>query len=217
MFGADFVFTYEILYLYLVFGALMSEYPDIFSINPEDKIPGKGRVLISEPFLTDRFFNRTIVFLTEHNAQGTIGFILNRVIDLMVSSAVEGFDGWDEHLSVGGPVAPDTLHYLHTLGRKVPGSVPVVPGIWWGGEIDALRNLIATGTVGRDQVRFFLGYSGWEKGQLKKELNENSWIIAKVPAEVIMKSRGNVWRDVLRSLNNKYRIWAEFPESPEMN
>lgn len=195
----------------------MGHYPDIFSINPEDKIPGKGRVLISEPFLTDRFFNRTIVFLTEHTAEGTVGFILNRVIDLQVSSAVEGFDGWDEPLSVGGPVAPDTLHYLHTLGTKVPGSVPVVPGIWWGGEIDALRNLIATGTIDRDQVRFFLGYSGWEKGQLKRELNDNSWMIAKVPPEVIMKSRGNVWRDVLRSLNNKYRIWAEFPESPEMN
>jgi len=195
----------------------MGQSPDIFSINPEDKIPGKGRVLISEPFLTDRFFNRTIVFLTEHTAEGTVGFILNRVIDLKVSSAVEGFEGWDEHLSVGGPVAPDTLHYLHTLGSKVPGSVPVIPGIWWGGEIDALRNLIATGTIGRDQVRFFLGYSGWEKGQLKHELGENSWVIARVPAEVIMKSRGNVWRDVLRSLNNKYRIWAEFPESPEMN
>lgn len=195
----------------------MGDYPDIFSINPEDKIPGKGRVLISEPFLTDRFFNRTIVFITEHTPQGTVGFILNRVIDLMVSSAVEGFDGWDEHLSVGGPVLPDTLHYLHTLGSKVPGSVAVIPGIWWGGEIDALRNLIATGTVGRDQVRFFLGYSGWEKGQLKRELNENSWVIARVPPDVIMKSRGNVWREVLRSLNNKYRIWAEFPESPEMN
>jgi putative transcriptional regulator len=211
------ILTSKDVNLYLYFYRYMGHYPDIFSINPEDKIPGKGRVLISEPFLTDRFFNRTIVFITEHTAEGTVGFILNRVIDLMVSSAVEGFDGWDEHLSVGGPGAPDKLHYLHTLGSKVPGSVPVIPGIWWGGEIDALRNLIATGTVGRDQVRFFLGYSGWEKGQLKRELGENSWMTAKVPGEVIMKSRGNVWRDVLRSLNNKYRIWAEFPESPEMN
>jgi putative transcriptional regulator len=146
-----------------------------------------------------------------------VGFILNRVIDLKVSNAVDGFDGWDEPLSIGGPVASDTLHYLHTLGLKVPGSVPVVPGIWWGGEIDALRNLITTGTVSHDQVRFFLGYSGWEKGQLKKELNDNSWVIARAPAEVIMKSRGNVWKEVLRSLHSKYRIWAEFPESPEMN
>ncbi|TFH47067.1 MAG: YqgE/AlgH family protein [Bacteroidia bacterium] len=195
----------------------MGHYADIFSINPEDKIPGKGRVLISEPFLTDSFFNRTIVFLTEHTPEGTVGFILNRVIDLKVCNAVDGFDGWDEPLSIGGPVASDTLHYLHSLGLKVPGSVAVVPGIWWGGEIDALRNLIATGTVSHDQVRFFLGYSGWEKGQLKKELNDNSWVIARAPAEVIMKSRGNVWKEVLRSLHSKYRIWAEFPESPEMN
>ena len=112
------ILTSKDVNLSLHFCRQMGHYPDIFSINPEDKIPGKGRVLISEPFLTDRFFNRTIVFLTEHTAEGTVGFILNRVIDLMVSSAVEGFDGWDEHLSVGGPVAPDTLHYLHTLGSR---------------------------------------------------------------------------------------------------
>ena len=195
----------------------MTTYPDIFSIRPEDKVPGKGKVLISEPFLSDRFFNRTIVFLTEHSPQGSVGFILNRVLELMVSSAVEGLENWEENLSVGGPVASDTLHYLHTLGDIVPGSIQVVPGIWWGGDLDIIRELIGAGRVHREQLRFFLGYSGWSKGQLRKELADNSWVIASVPNDVVMKSRGDVWKDVLRSFDNKYKIWAEFPESPEMN
>ena len=195
----------------------MTLYSDIFSIRPEDKVPGKGKVLISEPFLSDRFFNRTIVFLTEHGPEGSVGYILNRVLELRVNTAVEELEGWEENLSIGGPVSSDTLHYLHSLGEKVPGSRMVVPGIWWGGDLDVIRSLINAGKVTRDQLRFFLGYSGWSKGQLMKELKDNSWVIASVPNDVIMKSRGDVWKDVLRSFDNKYKIWAEFPESPEMN
>lgn len=195
----------------------MTLYSDIFSIRPEDKVPGKGKVLISEPFLSDRFFNRTIVFLTEHGPEGSVGYILNRVLELRVNTAVEELEGWEENLSIGGPVSSDTLHYLHSLGEKVPGSRLVVPGIWWGGDLDVIRSLINAGKVTRDQLRFFLGYSGWSKGQLMKELKDNSWVIASVPNDVIMKSRGDVWKDVLRSFDNKYKIWAEFPESPEMN
>jgi len=195
----------------------MTLYSDIFSIRPEDKVPGKGKVLISEPFLSDRFFNRTIVFLTEHGPEGSVGYILNRVLELRVNTAVEELEGWEENLSIGGPVSSDTLHYLHSLGEKVPGSRLVVPGIWWGGDLDVIRSLINAGKVTRDQLRFFLGYSGWSKGQLTKELKDNSWVIATVQNDVIMKSRGDVWKDVLRSLDNKYKIWAEFPESPEMN
>jgi putative transcriptional regulator len=195
----------------------MSSYSDIFSIRPEDKVPGRGKVLISEPFLSDRFFNRTIVFLTEHGPEGSVGFILNRVLELRVNTAVEELECWEENLSIGGPVSSDTLHYLHSLGEKIPGSRLVVPGIWWGGDLDVIRSLINSGHVNRDQLRFFLGYAGWSKGQLQKELKDNSWVIANVPNDVVMKSRGDVWKDVLRSLDNKYKIWAEFPESPEMN
>jgi len=119
---------------------------------------------------------------------------------------------------MGGPVAPDTLHYLHSLGRQVPKSVRVDGDIHWGGDIDAIRNLIRSGSVNQSQIRFFLGYSGWSAGQLERELKENSWVILKVNTSVIMNSRGvDAWKRVLRSFKNKYRMWADFPESPEMN
>jgi putative transcriptional regulator len=191
---------------------------DMFAILPEDKIPEKGKILISEPFLPDTFFNRSIVYLTDHNSQGSVGFILNKKIDLKLSSAVEGFEGWDENLNMGGPVAPDTLHYLHNQGDVIPGSVLVADNIFWGGDIDSVRELIRAGKIKHQEIRFFLGYSGWSAGQLEREINENSWVITKVKSDIIMSGRGDdTWKSVLRSFKNKYRVWADFPESPEMN
>jgi putative transcriptional regulator len=191
---------------------------DLFTIQPEDKIPEKGKVLISEPFLPDTFFNRSIVYLTDHNSKGSVGFILNKKLDIKISDAVTGFEGWNENLNMGGPVAPDTLHYIHKLGHLIPKSVWVDGDIYWGGNIDAIRDLIQSGTINQSQIRFFLGYSGWSAGQLERELKENSWVILKVTSDTIMNSRGvDSWKRVLRSFKNKYRMWADFPESPEMN
>jgi putative transcriptional regulator len=191
---------------------------DFFAILPEDKIPEKGKILISEPFLPDTFFNRSIVYLTDHTPQGSVGFILNKKLDLKISSAIEGFDNWDEILSMGGPVAPDTLHYLHNLGNLIPNSIPIEGDVNWGGDIDTVRELIKSGKIDKSQIRFFLGYSGWSAGQLERELKENSWVIAKVDSKIVLNSRGDdIWKKVLRSFKNKYRMWADFPDSPEMN
>ena len=191
---------------------------DLFAILPEDKVPEKGKILISEPFLPDTFFSRSIVYLTDHNPKGSVGFILNKKLEIKLCDAVTGFEGWDEYLNMGGPVSPDTLHYLHNLGHLIPGSIKVASTIYWGGDIDSIRNLIKTGTVERGQIRFFLGYSGWSEGQLERELKENSWLTARVSPEAIMQSReSDSWKRVLRSLKSKYRVWADFPDSPDMN
>lgn len=191
---------------------------DLFTILPEDKIPEKGKILISEPFLPDTFFNRSIIYLTDHTPDGSVGFILNKKLDLQVSAAIEGFEHWDEYLSMGGPVAPDTLHYLHKLGDIIPNSILVEGDIFWGGDIDSIRGLIKSGKIKQSQIRFFLGYSGWSAGQLERELKENSWIIAKVNSNIVLSNKGDdIWKRVLRSFKNKYRMWADFPDSPEMN
>jgi len=191
---------------------------DLFAILPEDKIPEKGKILISEPFLADSFFSRSIVYLTDHTVEGSVGFILNKTIDLKLNAAVDGFEEWDENLNMGGPVAPDTLHYIHNQGDMIPKSVHIGNNIFWGGDIDAIKDLISRKKLDRSQIRFFLGYSGWSAGQLERELSENSWVIARVKPEIILSNRGeNTWKQVLKGFKNKYRMWADFPDSPEMN
>jgi putative transcriptional regulator len=191
---------------------------DLFTILPEDKIPERGRILVSEPFLPDTFFNRSIVLLTDHTAEGSVGFILNKKLEIKVCDAISGFENWEETLNMGGPVAPDTLHYIHTLGEQIPKSVHIYKDIYWGGDIETIKTLIAFKRIKESEIRFFLGYSGWSAGQLERELKENSWVIARMGSQALMTNRGpDTWRKVLKSFNNKYRIWADFPESPEMN
>jgi putative transcriptional regulator len=196
----------------------MESDPDLFTILPEDKIPEKGRILISEPFLPDTFFNRTIVYLTDHSEKGSLGFILNKKLDLKICDAISGFDNLKDHLFMGGPVAPDTLHYLHNKGDLIPESIHVSDNIFMGGNIDYIRRLTVRGRTGDLRIRFFLGYSGWSAGQLERELSENSWVIARInPGFILDNQSENGWKKALRSLNNKYRLWADFPESPDMN
>lgn len=191
---------------------------DFFSINPEDKIAEKGSILISEPFLADTFFSRSVVYLVDHSDEGSIGFIINKSLDIRIENAVEGFENYSDTISMGGPVAANTLHYLHTMGDMIPNSFWVRDNLFWGGDLDTIRKMTSKGVINHDQIRFFLGYSGWSPGQLQKELNENSWVIVRTRPETIMKSRGeDSWKAILRSINKKYRIWADFPESPEMN
>jgi putative transcriptional regulator len=119
---------------------------------------------------------------------------------------------------MGGPVAPDTLHYLHSLGNLIPNSIHIEGNVFWGGDIDIIRDLISNRRINENQIRFFLGYSGWSAGQLERELKENSWVIAKVNSAIVLNHNSDdIWKKVLRSFKNKYRMWADFPDSPEMN
>ena len=72
--------------------------------------PQKGKVLLSEPFLLDNYFKRSIVLITEHNENGTIGFVLNKPVDVNISDVIENFPEINADVALGGPVSTNTLH-----------------------------------------------------------------------------------------------------------
>jgi len=190
---------------------------DFFHIINES-IAEKGRILISEPFLSDHYFRRSIVYLTEHNQEGSFGFVLNKPLEININEIVDDFPECDFPISVGGPVSNNTAHFLHTLGELVPDSIYVADGIWWGGDFEYMKSLIAAGSVGEHQLRFFLGYAGWSVGQLNGELEEHAWLVSKIsPAMVMQGTETKFWSDTLTRYNNKYRAWANFPEDPGLN
>ncbi len=191
---------------------------DFFSVEKKDTVPARGKVLISEPFLPDEYFKRTIVFLTEYGDKGALGFVLNKPVKMKINQLVEEFPEVDIPVSVGGPVATDTLHYVHTLGDLIPGSKPVTGDVYWGGDYEALKALLREGVAGPGKIRFFIGYSGWDAGQLERELTENSWVITRIPTPEIMSARTpEAWKKILMNMGRKYKMWAGFPENPGMN
>ena len=128
-----------------------------------------GRLLISEPFMNDQYFDRSVVLLCEHNMEGTVGFILNKPMVMTINEAMEDFPMMPGNIYFGGPVQTNMIHFIHCLSDKLPGSIEIANGIFWGGDFETLAFLIDTKQVKSDDVRFFAGYSGWEPKQLKKE------------------------------------------------
>jgi putative transcriptional regulator len=190
---------------------------DFFKVI-NDKKAAKGRILISEPFLSDSYFKRSVVFLTEHNEEGTVGFVLNKPIDMRIEDVMQDFPSIDSGISVGGPVNTNTVHYIHTLGEKLPDSVHVKSNIWWGGNFDALKEMIIAGQVKGHELRFFLGYSGWSPNQLEDEIHQNAWLVGEIPPQMIMTGiKNDFWNEVLLKMQNKYQVWANFPENPGLN
>jgi len=190
---------------------------DFFKIEKQNLIPEKGRILISEPFLEDSYFGRSVVYLTDHSEEGSVGFILNRFSDVKVSEMLENFPVESLKICLGGPVETNTIHFLHTLGEFLPNSVHIVDNLYWGGDFEQLKVFIETGVVNENQVRIFLGYSGWEPGQLEKELSENYWIVADIKERNIMSYNDRLWQDCLITLGGKYKTWVNIPTDPDMN
>ncbi len=95
---------------------------DFFHIV-NDSVADKGNILISEPFLGDNYFRRSVVYLTENSEEGAMGFVLNKPIGVSINEIVDDFPECDFTISVGGPVSSNTVHYIHTLGARVPDSV----------------------------------------------------------------------------------------------
>lgn len=190
---------------------------DFFKVENENMAPRQGRILISEPLLNDSYFKRSVVLLTEHSENGSVGFVLNKPIDLTIQDVIKDFPEFDTKLYVGGPVGKDTVHYIHTLGELLPESVHVKDNIYWGGDFDRLKELISEGMVQPSQIRFFLGYSGWSPKQLEGEIENNAWLISEVDGNWIMSPDKDMWKEVLNSMGNHYKIWTNCPENPALN
>lgn len=180
--------------------------------------PSKGRLLISEPFLTDPYFRRSVVLLSEHGEEGTVGFIINKPTEVMLNEALKDFPEFSAHIYFGGPVQPDSLHYIHRLGNKLEGSREIGSGIYWGGEFEELKLLIDTRQVNPEDIRFYAGYSGWGPQQLNEELDQKSWIVARLDhISAFSEKPRDLWKEALKSLGSDYAMIANFPEDPSMN
>lgn len=191
---------------------------DIFKIDHNKIKPRQGRILISDPFLNDAYFKRSIVFLTEHSQNGSVGFVLNKPVEVDVSEILADFPLFDGTISIGGPVGTDAVHYIHSVGSLIPGSIEITKNIWWGGDFEAVKQLLKEGTLDSGNIRFFVGYSGWQPKQLEREISENSWVVSELTGRQIMEVRNREsWQAVLYSLGGKFKLWTNFPENPGMN
>jgi len=191
---------------------------DIFKIKTNNVAPKKGRILIAEPFLSGNYFNRSVVLLVAHSEKGAVGFILNKRVDFPIHDIFSDFPEFDAKVYLGGPVSTDSVYFIHKLGEQLPGSIQVLDNLYWGGDFEELKRLIKLGVLRSSDIRFFLGYSGWDSGQLERELKEDSWLVTDVDEETVMRELNQAsWVDFVKKAGNRYTIWEHFPENPALN
>ena len=181
--------------------------------------PERGRILLSEPFLKDDFFSRAVVLLCDHSEQGSFGFVINNYTDLSFIDINPKFPDIPFRVSIGGPVKPEHLYFIHTLDNEQIGGELIFDNLYLGGDFETVLNLAQANREIFDHVRFFLGYSGWAAGQLSDELAENSWLVAQAPSTnyLMDTSRESIWKDLMQSQGGIYKIMSEFPLDPRMN
>jgi putative transcriptional regulator len=180
--------------------------------------PGRGILLIADPFLKDPNFLRTVVLLCEHNADGTIGFVLNRQYKNTIDELIPELDGHQLPVYYGGPVEETSIHFLHQYPDEIPGGQEVMKGVYMGGDFEILINLIKDSVIDTNKIRFFIGYSGWSSGQLKEEIDEKTWLTVKANRKLVFQTNyEQIWKDALKHLGGDYEMMVNFPIDPQLN
>jgi len=181
--------------------------------------PTRGVLLVAEPsIIGDVSFNRSVVLLAEYNESGSVGFILNKPLEYRLKDFLPEVDS-NLRVYNGGPVEQDNLYFIHKIPELIPDSVEISNGVYWGGDFSAITELLKNKTIKKDQIRFFLGYSGWDSEQLEQELEMNSWVVTpnKYKNEIIGKSYDNFWKEKMIEFGGDYLIWSNAPEHPNYN
>jgi putative transcriptional regulator len=177
----------------------------------------KGKIIIAEPYLGDKNFERSVVLLCEYNEQGAFGLVLNQLTNMKLDEVMENVYS-ELPLYLGGPVEQTSLHFIHRLGIEIKGAIDIGNGIFWSGDFEQVKTLINIGKILEDDIRLFIGYSGWSAGQLERELKQNSWIVSDIDASLIFEIPSkNFWREVLKRMGGQYKVLSNYPTDPRLN
>ena len=178
----------------------------------------KGSLLISEPSSIEQTFFKSIILITHHDKDESIGLILNQTTKIKLHDLLDNIPISDFPVSYGGPVEKNALQFIHILGNIIPNTKKISDKLFWGGDFEKVLELIRCGKISKNEIRFFVGYSGWGEEQLINEVIENSWIIHEFKTSICMQySDQNLWSDLIKTKKKKYAIWANMPKNPSLN
>ena len=192
----------------------------IFQVESNKDLPRQGGLLISAPFLRDYHFARSVVLVIDHNEEGSMGLVLNKNFSrlMTLNELVPALATLPPiPLYKGGPIGRETLFYLHTLSY-LKDALPLGNGLYLNGDFDQMQQYILSGAPTQGVVRFFMGYAGWQKGQLKQEIEANTWLINNdSEVDLLNMYLRDLWREILCDMGGKYAIWSRYPKYPIMN
>ena len=179
----------------------------------------QGCVLLSDPFTQDPYFSRSAILLCRHNKKETFGFVLTNYIEIDLHKLDENMPEIISKISFGGPVEKDNLFYIHTFGKEIEGAEKIMDTLYFGGDYEMLFELIKAEPKRINEVRFFIGYAGWDFEQLNNEMKDHSWIaVTNISGkEILSTSSDHFWKDCMTKQGSKFEMISNFPLNPNEN
>jgi putative transcriptional regulator len=178
----------------------------------------KGQLLLDSGQLRGSFFQRTVVLVCQHDAEGAFGLVLNRATgsnagEMIVADLPESLKSCPLYL--GGPVQPTALSFLHS-DSFIPDA-NVIANLSLGHSLDSLMELGESYSPTR-KIKMFAGYSGWSPGQLEDEMKRTAWLTHPASLDLVFETKPDqLWQNILRKKGGKYRLLAQMPEDLSLN
>ncbi len=179
----------------------------------------KGKILVSNfTLLNDLEFNKAVIIMVKDDYEGSIGFVLNKKTQYLLSDLNESCKGLEIPVYEGGPVMKDSLHFIHMKTKLLNDSIKITQDLHWGINFNNAINLLKQKKIKKSEIKFFIGYSGWGKNQLKSEKEENSWLISsKFKNKDVLNTENEFWKSKLNEFGEYYKIWSNSPDNPNLN
>ena len=175
-----------------------------------------GKLLLASPSMHEETFDRTVIFMLEHDESGSMGLVLNRPSDMLVSDALPDFGSivHPDRLFLGGPVEQGTALVLaEPLDPAAPGMHFMHSGI---GLVDLTDE--ETTRITLERARVFSGYAGWGPRQLENELRQGAWIVGTCePTDLWNEDHQNLWAKIIARQGDMAEFLAAYPSQPWLN
>ena len=179
-----------------------------------------GNLLISTPnILSDYYFKRSIVLITDINDREVMGLIINKELDYNLSDIDSSVNAKKIKVFSGGPLNQDNLFFIHEEPKIIKNSTFCYDNLCFGGDYEKLIEMINNKELDwKNKVKFFSGYSGWTIEQLNEEIKEGSWIIdTKKNINVFENNVKYLWKNKIKKSNTEFKIWLNAPNDPQNN
>jgi putative transcriptional regulator len=179
----------------------------------KDQLLKNGSLLLAQPFMEDPYFEGAVVLVCDKSEEGTLGFILNKPLEIKMCDIMPGLKDCQFSINYGGPVEANTINFIHRHGGLITDSIPVMRGLWMGGSIDEVVFLINQGLIQENDISFFIGYTGWSNGQLHEEIATKSWIVTPSNLNYIFNvvEPAFLWHEILHNMGGHYQVLATMP------
>ncbi len=178
-----------------------------------------GKILIATPdLLTDHIFSQAVILIVDQTEQGSMGVIINKPANYYLKDFFKdvptGFQLWS-----GGPVEQKHLFIIHRSPDLLPNSIifDSQKKLCLGGDFNKIKIFLDNKTLTQEDIRFFIGYSGWGIGQLEQEIKEKAWFVTNNDLDIFNLNPKNLWKDKLIQLNPKNIVWKNSPINPNLN